>query len=272
MRVGSSAQQEQRGGARGPGAEGGAKNSARGYDGAQQIGFKKFGNKIRDGHGAPADQLHHFFFSEAADFAAEFQKLPEIFVRRLFDDRRSEVEQLACDGAGASDFLGEFEIFCAVFLGEVINLAGGGRGIGVQHEGAAIEGGREHAHGRFEFFQAVARELHVLDNGGEQRAAGVRYGGTFEAGMKFLGDGGAADDRPAFEDEGLVAFLREIEGGDESVVSAAENDDVALRGHAQLLPVSFRISSAARRPGAPMMPPPGCVAEPHMYNFLMGVR
>ena len=97
-------------------------------------------------------------------------------------------------------------------------------------------------------------------------------GGAFETGMKFFGDGGAADYGAALEDERLVAFFREIESGDESVVAAAENDDVALRGHAQLLPVSFRISSAARRPGAPMMPPPGCVAEPHMYNLLMGVR
>src|ERR1044072_6472583 len=28
--------------------------------------------------------------------------------------------------------------------------------------------------------------------------------------------------------------------------------------------LSFSICSAAFRPGAPMMPPPGCVAEPHM--------
>ena len=68
--------------------------------------------------------------------------------------------------------------------------------------------------------------------------------------MKFFGDGGAADNGAAFEDERLVALFREIESSDESVVAAAENDDVALRGHAQLLPVSFRISSAARRPGS----------------------
>ncbi len=67
---------------------------------------------------------------------------------------------------------------------------------------------------------------------GERRAAGMRDGGTFEAGMKFFGDGGAADDGAAFEDERLVAFFREIEGGDERVVAATENDDVALRGHA----------------------------------------
>jgi hypothetical protein len=60
----------------------------------------------------------------------------------------------------------------------------------------------------------------------------MRDGGTFEAGMKLFGDGGSADNGAAFEDERLVAFFREIESGDESVVPAAENDDVALRGHA----------------------------------------
>ena len=31
-------------------------------------------------------------------------------------------------------------------------------------------------------------------------------------------------------------------------------------------------SSAAMRPGAPMMPPPGCVADPHIHRSLIGVR
>ena len=36
--------------------------------------------------------------------------------------------------------------------------------------------------------------------------------------------------------------------------------------------LSFSICIAALRPGAPMMPPPGCVAEPHMYRSRIGVR
>jgi hypothetical protein len=142
----------------------------------------------------------------------------------------------------------------------------------VQHQCAAVRRGRENANGRFEFFKAVARELHVFHNFGERRAAGMRDGGAFETGMKFFSYSGAADDGAAFENERPVAFFRKVKGRYERVVPAAENEDVALRGHAQLLPVSFRISSAARRPGAPMMPPPGCVAEPHMYSFLIGVR
>ena len=85
----------------------------------------------------------------------------------------------------------------------------------------------------------------------------MRYRGALESGMKFFGDGGAADDIAAFEDERLVSLFREIKGGDERVVTAAENYDIALGGYFQFFPVSFRISSAARRPGAPMMPPPG---------------
>ena len=147
---------------------------------------------------------------------------------------------------------------------KLFDVFGGALGIGVKSERAAVGIGREDADGRFKFLQAVAGELHVFNDFGQGRTAGMGDGGTFETGMKFLGDGGAADDVAAFEDERLVAFFREVESGDERVVAAAENDDVALCGHASVLPESFRISSAARRPGAPMMPPPGWVAEPHM--------
>ena len=88
-------------------------------------------------------------------------------------------------------------------------------------------------------------------------------GGTAEAGVKFFGDGCTTNNRAAFENEGPKTFLREIERGDEGIVPGAENHDIALDGH-YLCPASFKISSAARRPGAPMIPPPGCVADPHI--------
>jgi hypothetical protein len=80
--------------------------------------------------------------------------------------------------------------------------------------------------------------------------------------------GGSAYLRAAFEDERLVSGFGEIKGGDQPVVAAADDDDIAgslwfAAIYAAPL-MSFRISSAARRPGAPMMPPPGCVADPHM--------
>src|SRR5579862_9105548 len=95
--------------------------------------------------------------------------------------------------------------------------------------------------------------------------------------MEFIGDRGAPDLRVAFQHEGFESSLGQIKRGDEAVVASADDDDIALRvsvrRHAYAAPLmSFRISSAASRPFAPMIPPPGCVAEPHMYRFLIGVR
>ena len=49
--------------------------------------------------------------------------------------------------------------------------------------------------------------------------------------------------------------------------------DPTLYDHLPLDPPfhSFRITWLAIRPGAAMIPPPGCVAEPHMYNPSIGV-
>src|SRR5580698_1435803 len=82
IRIGGGAQQKQQRGAGGPGAEGGAVDAASGDCGAEQIGFEKFSDEIRGGHGTPTDQAHHFFFTEATDFAANLQKFPDVFLRR----------------------------------------------------------------------------------------------------------------------------------------------------------------------------------------------
>src|SRR5208337_5532420 len=120
--------------------------------------------------------------------------------------------------------------------------------------------------------QPVLRQIHISHN---VRPGGSGAVGQFRAaktGMEFLRNGAAADYRPAFEHEGLESSFGEIEGGDQPVVSCAEDNDVALFGHRYFVPLEcFRISSAARRPGAPMMPPPGCVADPHIHRFLIGV-
>src|ERR1700738_4072562 len=96
--------------------------------------------------------------------------------------------------------------------------------------------------------------------------------------MKLIGHGGPAHLCAAFEHQRSVSGLGQIERGDQPVVAAANDDNVAPLGaflyrHGYAAPLmSFRISSAANRPFAPMIPPPGCVADPHMYRFLMGVR
>ncbi len=83
-----------------------------------------------------------------------------------------------------------------------------------------------------------------------------------------------ADPLPALEHQHPAPGLAEVGGGGEPVVARADDDRVEpLRRHAALPPVRVpSSSSAAIRPGAPMIPPPGCVAEPHIHRSLIGVR
>jgi hypothetical protein len=59
--------------------------------------------------------------------------------------------------------------------------------------------------------------------------------GAAEAGMKFLSDGAAADIGPSLQHKRLESGLGKIEGGDQAVVSCAENDDVASFRHVRKL-------------------------------------
>ena len=80
--------------------------------------------------------------------------------------------------------------------------------------------------------------------------------GSAKAGMDLVRDRAAPDFAAPFEHERLAARTREIGRRHQPVVARADDD----RPHAR----SCRTACAALRPGAPMMPPPGCVAEPHM--------
>ena len=159
----------------------------------------------------------------------------------------------------------EVDIHRRVFRGPLRDFLHSLLDVGVEDERAAVRQERHGAHVRLDQLQAVTFKLHVAHDIGAQRAGGMRERGTAKAGMKFLRDGGAADLRAALEYERLESGLGQIKCGDQTVVAATDDDDVArLRPSVYAAFPSFRISSAARRPGAPMMPPPGCVADPHM--------
>src|SRR5260370_27875381 len=85
-----------------------------------------------------------------------------------------------------------------------------------------------------ENFTVEVFELEVARNIGAERAERVRESGSTEAGMKFLGDGAAADHFAAFEDDRLEAALAEIESGDQSVDTAADDNDALSEGHGEL--------------------------------------
>ena len=123
MRIGARAQQQKRRRTRGPRPHRRAENSSRSNRGPQQIRLEKFSYEIRHGHGAPANQPHHFFFSESAHFAPNLQQLPDIFLRRFINLRRSQRQHLRDDFAGTRQTFFQFQIIRRIALREFLNLS-----------------------------------------------------------------------------------------------------------------------------------------------------
>src|SRR5687767_531494 len=101
----------------------------------------------------------------------------------------------------------------------------------------------------------ASRETHVADHRPAQRSHRIGERRA-ESKRELLSRRASADHGPALENRDLVSGLGKIEGRCHAVVARADDDD-----RAQRLP-SLMIFRAAFRPGAPMIPPPGWVADP----------
>ncbi len=77
----------------------------------------------------------------------------------------------------------------------------------------------------------MLRQIHVSHNVRSHRSRAVGQPRATEAGMEFLGDGAAADGRPAFQNERVKSSLGEIESCDQPIVSGAEDHDFACLRH-----------------------------------------
>ena len=84
--------------------------------------------------------------------------------------------------------------------------------------------------------------------------------------MKFLGDRAAANMFAPLQHSRLESAFRQVKCGNQRVVTAADQQNFVSDGHGQFAAFfhSFRITWLAMRPFAPMIPPPGCVADPHI--------
>ena len=77
--------------------------------------------------------------------------------------------------------------------------------------------------------EAVARQVELADDLGAQQRHDVRADGELETGEDLLGHRGAAEHVAALEDEDLLARLAPGRPRDETVVAAADDDDVVGR-------------------------------------------
>src|SRR5260370_22342635 len=173
--------------------------------------------------------------------------------------------------------VGEFDVFGRILGGKSRHAASGFGVIVPEKKSIAFGRGGEDAGAGIEYFAPEVFDLHVARDLCAKRAQGVGESGGFEAGMKFLGDGAAADHFAALEDERFEAAPGKIKRGDESVVPPADKNYTLSEGHGQLaafeavalerqeLPFhSFKMTWLAMRPLPAMMPPRGGGPEPPM--------
>ena len=126
---------------------------------------------------------------------------------------------------------------------------------------------------------AVALEVEVTPDRRAQPADVVGQGRHVRTGCELGRRRGATDDVSPLEDERAHPAAGEVGRGDEAVVAAPDDDGVvalpapfAPATQAAFRPRARSTSSAAIRPFAPMIPPPGWVAEPHSHRSRTGVR
>ena len=99
---------------------------------------------------------------------------------------------------------GELRVFCGVFRGEARDAAGGLGVIVIKKQRVAgSERGREDARVGAQNFAIEFFDGQVASHVFAQRAERVRQRRGAKAGMKFFGDGAAADNFAAFEHQGL---------------------------------------------------------------------
>src|SRR3954464_11485905 len=103
-------------------------------------------------------------------------------------------------------------------------------------DAASVGVKRQQADFRLDHLQPVTMQLHVTQYIGAHRPAGVCQGGTAEAQRDLFRHSAAADYIAALQNERLMSRFGEIEGGHQAVVSAADDDHVALRAHVSRWP------------------------------------
>src|SRR5260370_562964 len=234
MCIAGRAHKKDGGGTRGPRTERGAENAACGDDGTDELRLEKFGNEVRNGHGAPAKKVEDSLLAEHADIAAGLKEIPEIFRSGLVDPRRRDRNELVEDSREMIESIREFNVFDGILGGNARNAASGLGVIVPEEKRVAIGCGGEYARAGIEYFALEFFNLHVARDLCAKRAEGMGERGGFEAGIKFLGDGAATDHFAAFEDEWLENTLGAIEGGHKSILEAAdENYTLAQRDYGQ---------------------------------------
>ena len=260
---GRGVEQEVGGGAGRPGPREQAVDPAPADHGAQDLGREPLGGEVRHRHRGPAQEALRVLAPQPAEGEPEADEREDRALQRLVDvGGREGQEAREVGGDGGQDPV-ELRVAVRVLRGHPAQLEGGAAHVSPQGEAAALRHGREQPRLGLDEAQPTVAQVEVLDHGGAQGTEEVGDGRGLEPGMELLRDRRPAQDLAALEHEGGESSAGEQGRRHQPVVPAPDDDDVRL--HATLpFFQSFKSSRAAMRPGAPMIPPPGWVAEPHM--------
>src|SRR5688572_12913605 len=143
-------------------------------------------------------------------------------------------------------------------------------GVVPDRQGSAVRRERADLNGRVAETQLVVMKLQLLDDVAADRARGMSERRHGEPRHELAFRRASTDAGALLDQDDAQAAFRQGGGAREAVDAAADHDRVVTRRHYR--DTSLTMRSAAFLPGAPMMPPPGCVADPHRYNRSIGVE
>ena len=249
--------------ARRPRARERSRDAAPADERAERLGLEPLRGEVRHRHRTPAQEPLRVLAAEAAEAEPQSRHRRELPRRGAVDVGRGHREEPREKGGDRGERAMESRVPLGVLRRGPGDVGGRSFGVAPQPHAASVGQGSEDARLGLDDLQAPRREAQLFRHGGTQRAGEMGDGGGAESPVELLGDGGAPDDVAPLEHERLEPALGQQGGRHQAVVPGPDDHHVAAH---RAFPrfQSFRISSAASRPGAPMIPPPGWVAEPHI--------
>ena len=202
-----------------------ADDARRGEVALQQLGIEVVVEEVGGAAGQEPDRVVQHALVELAEARPDPGEGEELLGVVAEDVGRDHVEQRLDGLADHVDVVAVLVVRVGVVLGvprdllEVLVVV-----LREQQVLAVLPGRQQRRHQQRH--EAVLGELQVVDDVRPQQGQRIREGREPEARAQLLGDGRAADEVPAFDDQGLEAGLREVRAVDQAVVAATDDDRV----------------------------------------------
>jgi len=140
--------------------------------------------------------------------------------------------------------------------------------VGAERDALAAAVGQEHGRPALHDHQTEAGQGELFNDCRPDRGSVGEQAAGVETGMELVAGSQAAGRFAAFEYGHLAAGPGQHAGRGQTVVASADDDGVVFCVHNS---PDTNNDFAANYPGAPMMPPPGWVADPHIHKPRKGV-